>query len=400
MTPLLGTNTSSTPVGDVPAGDNKAARSKAAKVFTKHETRITAFFRITDFAAVRFSVGVRGMAPPETSVRTTAPTGESLFPGSPLFTIVHYCSPLFGKKYCPAPVPSHRPVAAFLQVVARHGAAMARHGRPPSPAPATRPVWFSLITRPGSFGLSRSPAVRHFSWSEPGPQPWFSRITNHGLYHRPLTTSLRISTGPFLDILGFLPPDNEFFPRDSVFMPPDYDFFRIFTVLRPHNSSEFPTIPRNSSDTHKPLSAARAPSAPAKRLFCFSRTTQHGFPCPCGDSKESNHKPGQRVFLASRITAFSAFPAHRPSGISPGANQAPPTMVFTRHESRDTNHGFYALHESQLPYPRFPTISRHFPPFPGPPTPLRRSRSASRRAPSAAAPAADRQARKRIAAKI
>ena len=39
-----------------------------------------------------------------------------------------------------------RPVAAFLRVVARHGAAMARHGRPPSPAPAIRPVRFSRIT--------------------------------------------------------------------------------------------------------------------------------------------------------------------------------------------------------------------------------------------------------------
>ena len=33
-------------------------------------------------------------------------------------------------------------LAAFLQVVERHGAAMARHGRPPSPAPATRPFRF------------------------------------------------------------------------------------------------------------------------------------------------------------------------------------------------------------------------------------------------------------------
>ena len=50
-----------------------------------HETRITAFF-------------LRGrarVAPPETAVRTTAPAGKSLFPGSPLFTIVHDCSLLF-----------------------------------------------------------------------------------------------------------------------------------------------------------------------------------------------------------------------------------------------------------------------------------------------------------------
>ena len=41
---------------------------------------------------------------------------------------------------------------------------MGRHGRRPSPALATRPVRF--FTR---HGLSRSPAARHFFWSEPDP---------------------------------------------------------------------------------------------------------------------------------------------------------------------------------------------------------------------------------------
>ena len=49
---------------------------------TKHESRL-------------FRRGRARVAPPETAVRTTAPAGKSLFPGSPLFTIVHYCSPLF-----------------------------------------------------------------------------------------------------------------------------------------------------------------------------------------------------------------------------------------------------------------------------------------------------------------
>ena len=40
-------------------------------------------------------------------------------------------------------------------------------------------------------------------------------------------------------------------------------------------------------------------------------------------------------------------------------------MVFAKHETRDTNHGLHAFHESQLPYPRFPTISHDFPAFPG-----------------------------------
>ena len=54
-------------------------------------------------------------------------------------------------------------LAAFLRVVARHGAAMARHGRPPSPAPATRPVGFheSQVTNHASRPLSpfSSPSV-------------------------------------------------------------------------------------------------------------------------------------------------------------------------------------------------------------------------------------------------
>ena len=42
MTPLLGTKTSSTPVGDVPTEDNKTAQSKAFQVFTRPESRDTA----------------------------------------------------------------------------------------------------------------------------------------------------------------------------------------------------------------------------------------------------------------------------------------------------------------------------------------------------------------------
>ena len=42
MTPLLGTKTSSTPVGNAPAGDNKAAQVTPFQVFTRSETRDTA----------------------------------------------------------------------------------------------------------------------------------------------------------------------------------------------------------------------------------------------------------------------------------------------------------------------------------------------------------------------
>ena len=37
----------------------------------------------------------------------------------------------------------------------------------------------SFTPRVKKHGLSGSLAVRHFFWSEPGPGPWFSRITRH-----------------------------------------------------------------------------------------------------------------------------------------------------------------------------------------------------------------------------
>ncbi len=71
---------------DISSGANQSPQPWFSRN-TKHETRITAF------VAVRFSVGARGVASQETAVRTTAPAGKSLFSCSPLFTIVHHCSP-------------------------------------------------------------------------------------------------------------------------------------------------------------------------------------------------------------------------------------------------------------------------------------------------------------------
>ena len=117
MTPLSGTKTPSAPVGDAP-------------------TRDTAFI----------AVGARGVTPPETSVRTTAPAGKSLFSGSPLFAIVHYCSSLF----------------AIVRVKILSGASA------PTPStPATRPVRFSRITQHGFPCLSGD-----FKESNPRPGQW------------------------------------------------------------------------------------------------------------------------------------------------------------------------------------------------------------------------------------
>ena len=93
------------------------AGNTACKVFTNHETRITRH----ESRPLRFSSH-----------------DFPRFPG-----ISHD----FPAPHPPGKGSARRSVAAFLRVVARHRAAMARHGRPPSPAPATRPVRFSRITR-------------------------------------------------------------------------------------------------------------------------------------------------------------------------------------------------------------------------------------------------------------
>ena len=194
MTPLWGTKHSSAPVGDKSDGDRRAARSLLSCALWSgmgrlwrgmggmgrpeplsahhphrqqrlsgfhetrdprhgycqargasqrefrgfHETRITRhesrlFFEtrlLRPFGSPWVREGWRHKKLPSGPL---LPPASRCFPVrhcSPLFTIVHYCSPLFTKKYCPAPVPSCRPVVAFLRVVARHGAAMARHGAP------------------------------------------------------------------------------------------------------------------------------------------------------------------------------------------------------------------------------------------------------------------------------
>ncbi len=210
---------------DPPAFPGRATASRDQRFFTNHESRLF------------FAMGARRVAPPETAVRTTAPAGKPLFSSSPLFTIVHYCSPLFSKKYCPAPVSSQTvllganqdPTMVFtkhesrdtkhgffsnhrldsLPTIAHHcpllpgiargkilscasvlvppgrcfparcgaaRAAMARHGRPPSPAPATRPVRFSRIT---AFMLPYSPfptISRYFPALFGPPTPNRSRV--------------------------------------------------------------------------------------------------------------------------------------------------------------------------------------------------------------------------------
>ncbi len=96
-------------------------RQHGLGVFTNHESRPLCFSRDTAFIAM----GARGVAQPETAVRTTAPAGKSLFSSSSLFAIVHYCSPLF----------------AIVREKILSGATV-----PSPPTTKTRPVRFSRIT--------------------------------------------------------------------------------------------------------------------------------------------------------------------------------------------------------------------------------------------------------------
>ncbi len=204
-------------------------RNTAFMLFTKHETRNTAFI----------TVGARGVAPPETSVRSTAPAGKSLFSCSLLFTIVRHCSPKnIVRNQCPRAVHTGN---AACKVFTNHETRVTKHGL--------------------------------YAFHE-------SRVTAFLAARSLLSCALRRGFGRLWRGMGGRRP-----PR------------------RQHGLLGF----------HQ------------------QRITQHVFPLPSGDSKESNSKPGLRVF----------------------------------HESRDAKHGFYAfLPTISHNFPRFPGISRPLPPPP------------------------------------
>ena len=127
--------------------------------------------------------------------------------------------------------------------------------------------------------------------------------------------------------------------------------------------------------------------------FHQPRDTQHAFPLPSGDSKESNLEPGQRVFTnhETRITAFMpAVKSRLPGSLLPAIARYFPAFP-----------GFLAV-RSQFACPRRPTIARHLPTVAHDgslllmkniarsksPSTVSDSRSAARRAPFAAIPVA------------
>ena len=270
-----------------PAFPTRATASRKQRFLTNHETRNTAFFEsrpLRPFGSPWCTTGgaTRNRRPDHCPRRQAA-----VF----LFTIVHHCSLLFAivqQKNCSAPLSSRRPVAAFLRVVARHGAAMARHGRRPSPAPAARPVRFSPATRHATWFF---PVLRRLQGEQPQARlTGFSRITRHE------SQLLRFPTQDFPRFPGISRPPT---PRERVRAP----FSRCF--------------PARCGAASGGYGAAWVAAAPPRRQqgllgFHQPRDTQHGFSLflrrlqgeqpqarPTGFSRVTNHE--------SRVTAFMLF---------------------------------------------------------------------------------------------
>ena len=158
-----------------------------------------------------------------------------------------------------------------------------------------RSLFFVAPATPaGSTAFSGSPVHRPSdisSGANQAPRPCFSRITS---LETRITDFIAAGLRVFAAGLRVFAAGLRFFPNLYGSSAPQ--FFGI-----PHNSSEFFGYPQ---------AAVRSPSAPAKRLFGFSafhESRNMVFPCSYGSSKESNHKPDQRVFHESRITAFTLF---------------------------------------------------------------------------------------------
>ena len=123
---------------------------------TKHETRITAFMLFTNHSFPTHDF------PPFPTISRHFPAPPTPLRRSSVHVSTRRPPFLVSRPDCRA-VP-RRPVTAFPRAVGRHGAAMARHGRPPSPAPATRPLCFSRDTN-------------HATWFFPVPQATPRRAT-------------------------------------------------------------------------------------------------------------------------------------------------------------------------------------------------------------------------------
>ena len=168
-----------------PAIARRAAQaSTSSEVFTKHETRNTNHGFFPNHGLCGRSV-LRGCARGGVT-RNRRPDHcphrqVTVFQ----FTIVHYCSLLFAiVRHCSPKILSCAsalapPGRCFPARCGAAWAAMARHGRPPSPAPATRPVGF-LQPRDTQHAFPQS--LRRLQGEQPQARPTGfheSRDTKH-----------------------------------------------------------------------------------------------------------------------------------------------------------------------------------------------------------------------------
>ena len=159
MTPLLAAKTRSAPAGDKSGGDTRAARSLLSCALW-HGAAMARHGRHGAASAHRR----HGPFAPSRVVR--APSAITAFFRNRAFLVFESRNTKHETR-----------ITAF--VVARHGAAMARHGRPPSPAPQHGLLGFrrQRITQP-VFLLSSGDSKK--SNSKPGLQGFHeSRITRH-----------------------------------------------------------------------------------------------------------------------------------------------------------------------------------------------------------------------------
>ena len=184
----------------------------------------------------------------------------------------------------------------------------------------SRPSWQQGrygFSRNTNHGLHGSRLVRHFIWSGPGPRQWFSRNTRHE-------------------------------SRNTAFMLP---YPRFPTISR-----HFPVFP---APPPPPRSRVRAPFASATRPVGFSRHTRHEsrtlpppgrcFPARCGAAWGGYGAAWAAAAPRSGNKACWVFTSHEarnmvfpcPSSDSKESSPKPGQRVFTNHESRNTNHGFY-----------------------------------------------------------
>ena len=296
MTPLLGTKTPSAPVWGKSGGDRRAARSLLSCALWRGMGRLWrgmgGMGRPEPLSAHRphRQQGLSGFhetRDPRQGVslarRAGCPLGRREFQGfhETRNTNHGFFSPWMHKgrtiRNRRLDRRARRPIAAFLRVVVRHGAAMARHGRHGRPEPLLLCSRLFGIVQQKILHLSQCPLSVH-TGNAAFKVLNETRLTKRGLCGRSVRYgSARVASRKTAARL-------------------------LFACARSRGLARH-RVARGAPE----LLSAHRPHQPHGRLG-FHETCNMVFPSPSGDSKESNPKPRQRVFAnhETRDTAFAA----------------------------------------------------------------------------------------------